>query len=157
MTEPGMSALLRIGPLELAVVTVLWDTGQPMTVREIQDQMSYPERLAYTTVATVLSNLFFKGHVTRRKERRRFYYQAGRRREEYLAACIRALLAEAPDPAEVLALALGAHLPDPAPPADGRDTPAGLPGKPAGDLSGSAARALRHTGGLAAGGHPWRG
>lgn len=101
-----MSDLLRVGPLELAVLTVLWDTAAFLTAREVQDRLSYPE-LAYTTVATVLGNLCLKGRVVRRKDRRRWCYRAAQRREEYLAACIRALLAEAPDPAEVLTLAAG--------------------------------------------------
>lgn len=102
---PLSAALLRIGPLELAVLTTLWKAEQPMTVRAIHEQMSYPEWLAYTTVATVLNNLWAKQHVIRSKQRHRWYYWAARSRDEYLAVCIAALLAEASDKAAVLALA----------------------------------------------------
>jgi predicted transcriptional regulator len=101
--SPGVSTVLRIGPLELAVLTVLWDAAQPMPVRAVREQMGYPQEVAYTTVATVLANLCFKGHVGRTNDRHRWYYSAAQSREEYLAGCIRVLLAGAADPAAVLA------------------------------------------------------
>ena len=61
MNEPGIGALPRVGPLERAVLTVLWDATAPMRVRAVREQMSYPEYLAYTTVATILGNLCSKG------------------------------------------------------------------------------------------------
>jgi predicted transcriptional regulator len=105
MSEPGINAMPRIGPLERAALTVLWDAMAPLRVRAVREQMIYPECLAYTTVATVLGNLCSKGHVTRVKHGNRWHYAAARTREEHLASGIRVLLAQAPDPAAVLALA----------------------------------------------------
>lgn len=105
MSEPGIGALPRVGPLERAVLTVLWDATEPMRVRAVREQMSYPECLAYTTVATILGNLCSKGHVTRVKHGNRWHYAAARTREEHLAWGIRVLLAQAADPAAVLTLA----------------------------------------------------
>jgi hypothetical protein len=46
-----MLTLLRVGPLELAVLTALWDSGRPLTIREVRDQLSYRRWLSYTAVA----------------------------------------------------------------------------------------------------------
>ena len=104
MSAQGMLTVLWIGPLELAVLTTLWDTARPLTIREVRDQMSsrWP---SYSTVTDVLSGLFCKRLVTRTRHHGRWYYRPAQSRNEYLADCIRAFLAEAPDPAVVLALA----------------------------------------------------
>ena len=129
MSEQGIVALPRLGPLEGAVLTVLWDATEPMRVRAVRDQMSYPECLAYTTVATILGNLCSKGHVTRVKHGNRWHYAAARTREEHLAWGIRVVLAEAPDPAAVLALATrpASQAPPPHAPGEPVAVPAGGP------------------------------
>jgi predicted transcriptional regulator len=52
---------------ELDVMTVLWDRG-PSTVTEVQTELA--DRLAYTTVLTVLRLLEEKGHVGHSEEGR---------------------------------------------------------------------------------------
>ncbi|HEY5986441.1 MAG TPA: BlaI/MecI/CopY family transcriptional regulator, partial [Streptosporangiaceae bacterium] len=106
MSGPQMLTVLRVGPLELAVLTALWDTERPLTVREVHDQLSYPGWPAYSQVAEVLSGLFFKGRVRRTRDHgRRWFYSAAQSRDEYLAEGIRAFLAVAGEPAAALALA----------------------------------------------------
>jgi BlaI family penicillinase repressor len=50
---------------ELDIMTVLWDRG-PSTVAEVQKAL--PDRLAYTTVLTLLRVLEEKGHVSHTEE-----------------------------------------------------------------------------------------
>jgi len=69
-----MLTLLRVGPLELAVLTALWDSGRPLTIREIRDQLSYPRWLSYTAVAEALNGLLCKRQVTRTPHRRHTWY-----------------------------------------------------------------------------------
>ncbi|MEJ2205973.1 MAG: BlaI/MecI/CopY family transcriptional regulator, partial [Gemmatimonadota bacterium] len=58
---------------ELDVMGVLWEHG-PSTVADVRDRL--PDRLAYTTVLTVLRTLEAKGHVGHREEGRAYRYHA---------------------------------------------------------------------------------
>ncbi|MEV4103407.1 BlaI/MecI/CopY family transcriptional regulator [Nonomuraea sp. NPDC049649] len=81
MSEPP-----RLGALETQVMDVLWDHG-PRTIRGIIDQL--PKQPAYTTIATVLTNLGRKGLVTARREQHSTWYEARIRREEHVASVMR--------------------------------------------------------------------
>src|SRR5947208_2948626 len=65
---------LELGPLELQILGLLSsDNGR--SVSEIQLQLKRQGNdLAYTTVMTVLTRLFNKGHLKRTKEGRQFLY-----------------------------------------------------------------------------------
>jgi len=60
-----------IGPLEIAVMEILWTTGES-NVHDVSARLNRP--LAYTTVMTTLDRLFKKGLLDRRKEERSFVY-----------------------------------------------------------------------------------
>jgi len=57
---------------ELDVMAVLWELGSG-TVAEVQARL--PDRLAYTTVLTVLRTLEEKGYVTHEEEGRAYRYR----------------------------------------------------------------------------------
>ena len=59
-------------PLELRIMQVLWETG-PATVQVVHEKLS-GERLAYTTVQTMLNVLHRKGRVRRRLRGRAYDY-----------------------------------------------------------------------------------
>lgn len=73
---------LRLGTLETQVMDVLW-TGGAFAVRDLIDRL--PNSPAYTTIATVLTNLRKKGLVKQRKKGRASLYEARLSREEYAA------------------------------------------------------------------------
>ncbi|WP_146339660.1 BlaI/MecI/CopY family transcriptional regulator [Nesterenkonia sp. NBAIMH1] len=77
------SAGARLGPLEQQVMDLLWDSGSH-TVREVMDQL--PSRPAYTTIATVMTNLDRKGFVVARRQGRSVQYEPRIAREEHTAA-----------------------------------------------------------------------
>ena len=56
--------LVGLGPLEAAVMRIVWDRGR-VTVRDVYEELRLRRRTAYTTVMTTLSNLTRKGLVTR--------------------------------------------------------------------------------------------
>jgi predicted transcriptional regulator len=58
-----------IGPLEIAVMEILWATGDS-SVHDVIRRLERP--LAYTTVMTTLDRLYKKGLLDRRKEERAF-------------------------------------------------------------------------------------
>lgn len=60
-----------LGPLEIAVMEILWTRGES-NVREVAARLGRP--LAYTTVMTTLDRLFKKGLLDRRKSDRAFLY-----------------------------------------------------------------------------------
>jgi predicted transcriptional regulator len=110
-------AVPGLGPLESAIMTVLWDAREPLTVRGVRDRLDYCMEdggdPAYTTVMTVTTILWRKGLLSRDKlpgeaDQRAWWYQPRVTREDHLARVIRGALACAPDPAAVLLRALPA-------------------------------------------------
>ena len=69
-----------LGPLEIAVMEILWTSGEA-NVRDVIDRLGRP--LAYTTVMTTLDRLYKKGLLARRKSERAFIYSAALTREEW--------------------------------------------------------------------------
>ncbi len=104
-----------LGPLESAIMTLIWGGGQPLTVRHARDRLDYcassGDAPAYSTVMTVMTILWRKGFLTRVKNLREgnpraWWYKARVSREDHLAAIIRQALDCAADPAAVLRRAL---------------------------------------------------
>ena len=60
-------------PLELEIMTVLWETGAA-NVQSVQARLT-TRNLAYTTVQTMLNVLERKGKVKRRLKDRAYFYQ----------------------------------------------------------------------------------
>jgi len=65
-----------LGPLEAAVMAVLWHSGTPLPVREVAAELNAGRDapLAYTTVLTVMSRLAGQGILARSRSGRRFVY-----------------------------------------------------------------------------------
>ena len=74
---------IRLGTLEAQVMDVLWDHG-PATIREVITHL--PAQPAYTTIATVLSNLERKDMVDAQREGRFVRHRARVSREQHTAA-----------------------------------------------------------------------
>lgn len=81
--------LLRLGPLESQVMDVLWDHGTA-SIREVIQHL--PSDPAYTTIATVLTNLHRKGLVTVSKQLRSTRYAASVSRHEHAARLMEQVL-----------------------------------------------------------------
>ncbi len=94
--------MLKLGELEASVMDVLWNSAEPMRVREVLDELNQERNLAYTTVMTVLDNLHRKGWVEREMRNRAYHYQAVASREEATAQTVRELLDYAEDRESVL-------------------------------------------------------
>lgn len=79
----GRNDAPRLGALESQVMDLLWDDG-PSTIRGLIERL--PGEPAYTTIATVLTNLHRKKLVTPRKKGRSTVYGARGTREEHVAS-----------------------------------------------------------------------
>lgn len=68
----------EFGPLESAVMDVIWRADGPLAVREVVERLNADRAapLAYTTVMTVMSRLAAKGALARRKAGRGYSYEA---------------------------------------------------------------------------------
>ena len=111
---------LGLGPLETAIMQVMWGADQWLMVRDIRDRMDYPA-VAYTTVAQVTRILSEKGLLIRRLCDRTgkpgpsaWWYRASRSMNEHIGELIATLMDYSPDPEAALAYALAAHRKTPA-------------------------------------------
>ena len=110
----GSESMPGLGPLESAVMTVVWAAGRPVTVRVCHERLDYRTAdgglAAYTTVSTIMGILARKNLLTRVMvdDRgipwRQWQYKARVSRDGYLAALIREALSRAEDPEAVLRL-----------------------------------------------------
>lgn len=88
------AAPTRLGALEQQVMDVLWD-ADALTIRDIIDSLD--QDLAYTTIATVLTNLAGKGLVASERRGRSAFHRARVSREEHAAGLMRHALAAGGD------------------------------------------------------------
>ncbi|MGH9244671.1 MAG: BlaI/MecI/CopY family transcriptional regulator [Acidimicrobiales bacterium] len=67
-----------LGPLEAAVMTTVWRSEEPVSVRDVLDVLnrSRAQPLAYTTVMTTLARLAEKGVLERELRGRGYVYRA---------------------------------------------------------------------------------
>ncbi|REF36020.1 BlaI/MecI/CopY family transcriptional regulator [Thermasporomyces composti] len=86
-----------LGPLESEVMSLLWEADEALTVRQVLDNLRDRD-LAYTTVATVLENLYRKGWVTRRRLGRVWHYRARIASSDHAASVMREALAASKSP-----------------------------------------------------------
>lgn len=85
------------GDLEAAIMDRLWDWDHAATVREMLNDLAPERRLAYTTVMTVMDNLYRKGWLTRELDGKAYRYQPVSSRHEYSAELMRQVLAGSGD------------------------------------------------------------
>jgi predicted transcriptional regulator len=90
-----------LGELESAIMDVLWRTEEPAKVRDVLDRLT-GRTLAYTTVMTVLDNLYRKGWVQRERDGKAFRYRPALSRDEAAARTMRAVLESSGDPEAAL-------------------------------------------------------
>ncbi|EHY87481.1 MULTISPECIES: BlaI/MecI/CopY family transcriptional regulator [Saccharomonospora] len=91
-----------LGDLEAAVMDVLWQAEEPIKVREVLEQLDTGKKLAYTTVMTVLDNLYRKKWVDRELHGKAYYYEPAFSREEAAVQALRDVLGASADREAVL-------------------------------------------------------
>jgi predicted transcriptional regulator len=90
------------GDLEAVIMDRVWEHAEPVTVRELHDELSAERVIAYTTVMSTMDNLHRKGWLNRVKEGKAYRYSASASREEYSARLMREALADGGDTEIVL-------------------------------------------------------
>jgi len=90
------------GELEAAIMDRLWVRGEPATVREVLTDLRQRREIAYTTVLTVMDNLYRKGWLRREPAGRANRYAPVSTREEYVAQMMGEALDDSGDRAQAL-------------------------------------------------------
>ena len=93
--------LPRLGALERQVMDVLWACADELCTRRVLERLTTTS-LAYTTVATVLTNLTRKGMVERFSSERAWAYRPRLNRNAYVAGLMAQELTGSDDRAATL-------------------------------------------------------
>jgi predicted transcriptional regulator len=75
-----------LGELEQAVMDILWNRPDPLSVRDVHELLAGDRDLAYTTVMTVLDRLAKKGFVVRNLDGRAWLYRPANSRATQIAS-----------------------------------------------------------------------
>src|ERR1700747_1069613 len=93
----------RFGDREAAIMDRLWEGGRPGRGREVVDDLRDDRGLAYTTVMTVMENLYRKGWLRRERDGRGWRYEPTGSPSGYTAALMSDALATSADHRTALA------------------------------------------------------
>jgi predicted transcriptional regulator len=93
----------QFGELEAVIMDRLWERNRPALVREVVDDLRQDRPLAYTTVMTVMENLYRKGWLRRHRDGRAWHYEPTGSRSGYTAALMSGALATTTDRRTALA------------------------------------------------------
>lgn len=85
------------GDLEALIMDRIWDRAEPVTVREIFDDMVSDRAIAYTTVMSTMDNLHRKHWLARERAGKAYRYWPSMTREERSAGLMRAAFAAGGD------------------------------------------------------------
>jgi predicted transcriptional regulator len=86
----------RLGELERAIMDILWESPDPLTVRQVSGNLTERD-LAHTTVMTVLDRLAKKGFARRERDGRAWRYCAAETREAYVTELMLSALEQTGD------------------------------------------------------------
>ena len=79
--KPGLEKVL--GSLENAVMEVVWQKNDEVSVRDVLDTLSLHRDIAYTTVMTIMGRLAQKKLLEKRKVGNAFFFKAAITREAF--------------------------------------------------------------------------
>jgi len=106
--RPERRSPLGLGPLETAIMHVLWETDDWLTIKDIRGRMDYTP-VGYTTVARVAGILHHKGLLIRRPGYQEgkpgpsaWGYRAAQPASEHIGELIATLLDHSPTPGQRL-------------------------------------------------------
>src|SRR5579864_2900019 len=101
--ERRKQGMRRFGELEAVIMDRLWERGRPTLVREMVEDLRADRALAYTTVMTVLDNLYRKGWLRRERDGRAWRYEPTGSRSGYTAGLMNDALGTSTDRRTALA------------------------------------------------------
>lgn len=91
------------GNLEAVIMDRVWDHEDPVTVREIFDELAEERQIAYTTVLSTMDNLHRKSWLRRERSGKAYLYTPSMSREQRSAKLMREAFESGGDADAVLA------------------------------------------------------
>ncbi len=86
-----LAALAFLGPLEARVMDIVW-ARPTVTVRQVYEILRAEREIAYTTIMTILANLYKKGLLARDAEGQAHVYRAVQTKQEFVEQHVANLL-----------------------------------------------------------------
>ena len=80
-------SLTPLGESEMEILHHVWDLGEA-TVSEVKERINEERKVAYTTVMTIMKNLYEKGYLQYRKEGVTYVYSADQEPEKVQSSLI---------------------------------------------------------------------
>lgn len=102
----------KLGELEALVMEQLWSSSEPLSVRRVLEALPDGRHRAYTTVMTVMDNLFHKGFLARERSGRAYVYRPSQSRAEHTAEVMEEALSRGGDRGAALLHFVGQLNPD---------------------------------------------
>src|ERR1700676_2162458 len=93
----------QVGEVGAVIMGRVGEWGRPALVREMVDELHADRPLAYTTVMTVMENLYRKGWLRRQRDGRAWRYEPTGSRSGYTAALMNDALGTSADRRTALA------------------------------------------------------
>ena len=81
-----------LGELEKAVMDLIWEQKEPVTVRFVFESLSKKRKIAYTTVMTIIGRLADKGLLKKKEEGKAYIYQAAYSKDKFLTKVTRQII-----------------------------------------------------------------
>ncbi len=91
------------GDLEAVIMDRVWDRADPVSVREIFDELTEERQIAYTTVLSTMDNLHRKSWLQRERTGKAYLYRPSMSREQRSAKLMREAFESGGDTDMVLA------------------------------------------------------
>lgn len=81
-----------LGELERAVMEVIWNVGNPVTVRNVLNEISKKRGIAYTTVMTIMGRLVGKRLLKKQSKGKAYAYKALYSKDKFLKKISRQII-----------------------------------------------------------------
>lgn len=87
-----MRATQLLGELEKEIMGIVWESNQPVTVREVFNAIKVKRNIAYTTVMTIMGRLTDKGLLKKQKRGKAHVYKASYSKDKFLKKISRQII-----------------------------------------------------------------
>ncbi len=74
---------------ELELMKIVWAHGEPVTVRDVYEELRTRRPVAYTTVMTSMKTLEQKGHLKATQQDRAYLYRSARPKQQVITDMVR--------------------------------------------------------------------
>lgn len=74
---------------ELELMKIVWRHGEPVTVRDVYEELRGQRPVAYTTVMTSMKTLEQKGYLTADQQDRAYVYRPSRPKQQVIGEMVR--------------------------------------------------------------------